>query len=116
MALFGRGAIESDAALVKLGREGIDGFIAEAQRARPVSRAGNNRATEGGETSISRYRRHREGLGTQFLIGLLPGLTSTVEGFTEGERRRRGFKAIGAAIGSVLHIPRAKASRVLGLR
>ena len=102
VALFGKGAQETDQALVKLGNEGITGFINRLKELGLYLDTETIAQLKAAKEQLRDIGDTGKGLGTQFLVGLLPGLTAATEGLTKASGAGEGFKAVGAAIGSVL--------------
>lgn len=102
LALFSKGGIELDQALVKVGEEGIGPFIAK------LKELGLFLDQEAINNLLSLKERLRDlhdeaqGLGQQFILGLVPGISQAVQGLTKASSAGEGFKAVGKLIGDTI--------------
>ena len=105
MALFGRSGVELDAALVKMGKEGLDPFI-DKLKSLGVFLSGEEIADL---VALKDHMRdlsdETKGLANQFLAGLVPALDRAAQSLiqaTSGEGAN-GFKELGKIVGDVFN-------------
>lgn len=102
MALFSRSGIEMDQVLVRIGQEGFGPFVAHLKE---LGLFLDDQTLAQMATLQDRLRDvgdMAKGLGTQFLIGLTPALTSVADAITKVTAAGEGFRAVGAFIGDVI--------------
>jgi hypothetical protein len=104
MALFGRGGIELDQALVKLGSEGMTPFINKLKELGVFLDASTIASMKHTAESLKDLNDEAKGLATQFLFGLVPALGKTADELlrvTSGSGGG-GFAELGRAAGFVI--------------
>jgi hypothetical protein len=104
MALFGRGGVEMDQALIKLGKEGFAPFIAHLQTLGVYLDTTTIAQMKSATESFREMGDQVKGLGTQFLIGLVPGLQAAADALTGAtiDGSTNGFKKLGEVAGTVI--------------
>jgi hypothetical protein len=103
MALFGRSGVEMDQALIKVGTEGFAPFIAHLQELGLYLDQDAIASLKAASESFRQMGDTVKGVATQFITGLVPGLSAAVDELTRASNSSgvSGFKAIGEGVGVV---------------
>lgn len=102
VALFGKGALELDQALVKLGTEGIGGLIARLKELGLYIDDATREKLLGLKEKLRDIEDTSKGLGLQFITGLAPALGRITAGFTGATGAGEGLQTVGLRVGQVL--------------
>lgn len=102
VGLFGKTGQDLDQALVKLGQEGIGGLIGKLQDLGVyLDKEAIERFQHLGD-QLRDAKLAGQGLGTQFLTGLVPALDHVATQMIKASGAGEGFRLVGVAIGAVL--------------